>query len=134
MVGGRYLRNGGTKKTHVGIHTAYRGIKGLACNSVKDKKIALLIVVNVGLHCWLSPSSLFVVVGCHLFPSLFIFVKVVGRRHRHQLLLFIVSKFLMSISNTNFHLIVVFYHPSSVVVCHRCWSSLLLLVVVSCHC
>jgi len=69
MVGGRYLKNGGTKKTHVGIHTAYRGIKGLACNSVKDKQIALLIVVHVGLHCWLSPSSLFVVVSRHRFSS-----------------------------------------------------------------
>jgi hypothetical protein len=111
MVGGRYLKNGGTKKTHVGIHTVYRGIKGLACISVKDKQIALLIVVHVGLHCWLSPSSLFVVVGRHHFPSLFIFVVVVGRRHRRQLLLFIVSKFLMSILNTNFHLIVVCLSP-----------------------
>ena len=57
------------KKTHVGIHTAYRGIKGLACISVKDKQIALLIVVHVGLHCWLSPSSLFVVVSRHRFSS-----------------------------------------------------------------
>jgi hypothetical protein len=59
----------------------------------------------------LSPSSLFVVVGRHHFPSLFIFVVVVGRRHRRQLLLFIVSKFLMSILNTNFHLIVVCLSP-----------------------
>ena len=96
MVGGRYLKNGGTNKTNVGIHTVCRGIKGLACISVKDKQIALLIVVHVGLHCWLLPSSLFVVVGRHHFSSLFIFVVVVGRRHR-QSLLFIVSKFLMSI-------------------------------------
>jgi hypothetical protein len=106
------------QKNHVGIYTAYRGIKGLACNFVKDKQIALLIVVHVGIHCWLLPSLLFVVVGRHHFSSLFIFFVNVGRHHC-QSLLFIVLKFLMSIANTNF-LLIFFYHPSIAVVCHRC--------------
>jgi hypothetical protein len=57
------------QKTYVGIHTAYRGIYRLACNSVKDKQIALLIVVLVCLHCWLSLSSSFVVVHGHRLSS-----------------------------------------------------------------
>ncbi len=138
MVGGRYLKHDGTKKTHVGIHTAYRGIKGLTCNFFKDKQIALLIVFHVVLHCWLSPLLLFVVVGRQHFSSLFIFVVVVGLRHR-QSLLFIVSKFLMSIAKTNFHLIVFFITQASlplfvivVGLCCCCW--LLSVVIVSCHC
>ena len=109
------------QKNHVGIYTAYRGIKGLACNSVKDKQIALLIVVHVGLHCWLSPSLLFVVI---IFPLCSSFFVNVGRHHC-QSLLFIVFKFPMSIANTNFHLIVVFLSPK-----HCCFLSLLLVFVV----
>ncbi len=129
MVGCRYLKNGGTKKTHVGIHTTYRGIEGLACNSVKDKQIALLIVVHVGLHCRLLPLLLFVVVGRHHFSSLFIFVIFVGHRHC-QLLLFIVSKFWMSIANTNFHFIVGFLSTKH---CRFLSSMLVFVVVVGCR-
>ena len=92
----------------------------MAYNSVKEKKIAFLIVVIVCLHCWLLQSSSLVVVGCHCLSSLYIAVNVCCRYCSLPLSFFV--------SNLIVALFIVFFDV--IVYRHRCLSLLLVFVVV----
>ena len=73
MVGGRYLRNGGTKNVCRNSYCLQRNLRGALQFCQKQANFIAHCVV-VCLHCWLLPLSLFIVVSRCPLSSFVLFV------------------------------------------------------------